>query len=95
MSRSRCALGETPHGIGHGGLVFADHQVAGELGKPPVDPLDRAQEGLVGEQEATVAIGQRESQRQRREERLELRDRGLAAAFPAAADSHRTVDQHH
>ena len=95
VAARRRALGEAAHGVGNGGLVLAHDEVGGELRQALLLALDRAQESLVGEQEAPVAVGQCQSQRQRRKQRFQLRDGRLPAALPATADADIAVDQQH
>ena len=95
VAARRDALGKASYGVGDRRLVFGDDKVGGKLGQTGFFPIDSAQERLIGEQEAAVAVGQRQPQRQCRKQGFELRNRRAPAALPRAADPHAAVDQQH
>jgi hypothetical protein len=65
-------LGIATHRIGQRALVLADHQI-GRVGRRHRRVVARrAQESPVGEQEASVAVGHRQPERQAREQCLDL-----------------------
>ena len=74
------ALRKPPHGIRERALVFADHQIGRIWWRSAILDAGSAQECFVGKQEATVAVGHRQAQRQPRQQRFDLRQPGSARA---------------
>ena len=81
VARHRRPARIAPHRVGHRGLVFLDHQVAG-IGRHLValDPAGGA-ERLVHGQEAAVAVDQRQPERKQFEQHLDVAGGRQRAAF--------------
>ena len=79
--------------IGQRGLVLAGDEIGREGGQSPPLAADGAQEGVVGEQEAPVAVGHGKAERKLREQRVELRHARLRRTIEARTDADTRIDQ--
>ena len=83
IAGQRRAAGIAPHRIRHGGLVIADHQVAGIERLLVLANAGYFGKSLIEKQEPPVAVGQGQAKRQQRQHRFHLLQR-LAALDHAA-----------
>ncbi len=83
---------EPPHRVRHRGLVLLDHQIARIDGPLGLGHAGGAQEGLVLEEEASIAVDQREAERQHPQQAIEI---GRARGADAIVRSNGLIEQQH